>query len=120
MLLLADILHTAIWNGSEMIVWGGFDNIAPHTQTPVGEYNADLEQLDSYNMTADAPARPVQSLAQCGLTAEMIIWGGENFSGYQDSWRQDTSRLRTVGLPPAPPTRLRHDQVIRPSGLAAK
>ena len=51
---------------------------------------------------------------------EMIIWGGENFSGYQDTGARYCRQLRTVGLPLALPTRQRHDQVIRPSGLAAK
>jgi N-acetylneuraminic acid mutarotase len=46
-------LHTAVWNGSEMIVWGGFDNIAPNTNTG-GRYSPDSDSWTATS-TADAP-----------------------------------------------------------------
>ena len=46
-------LHTAIWNGTEMIVWGGFDNSAPNANTG-GKYNAVSNSWAATN-DADAP-----------------------------------------------------------------
>ena len=78
-------LHTAIWTGTEMIVWGGFDNIAPNANTG-GKYNA---VSNSWAATNDADAPEGRSSHTAVWTDnEMIIWGGENFSGYQDSWRK--------------------------------
>src|SRR6266498_3312983 len=65
--------HTAVWTGSEMIVWGGGTNTG-------GRYNP---ATDSWlaTTTANAPS------ARSGHTAvwtgsEMIVWGGLGDSGY--------------------------------------
>src|SRR6266542_3777295 len=65
--------HTAVWTGSEMIVWGGGTNTG-------GRYNP---ATDSWlaTTTANAPS------ARSGHTAvwtgsEMIVWGGTADSGY--------------------------------------
>ena len=42
----APIYHTAVWTGSEMIVWGGSDDLT-HLNTG-GQYNPSYGQLDSH------------------------------------------------------------------------
>jgi len=68
--------HTAVWTGSEMIVWGGFKNSEPYTLDTGGRYNP---ATDSWTATAITNA----PLGRSGHTAvwtgdEMIIWGGAN------------------------------------------
>ena len=66
--------HTAVWTGSEMIVWGGFDGIV-HLKTG-GRYNP---ATNSWTLTSTTNAPETRS----GHTAvwsgsEMIVWGGFN------------------------------------------
>jgi N-acetylneuraminic acid mutarotase len=65
---------TAVWTGSEMIVWGGY----PQLDTG-GRYNP---STDSWTATSivNAPAgRELHTAVWTG--SEMIIWGGDNGSG---------------------------------------
>ena len=65
--------HTAVWTGSEMIIWGGFDGTLPDLNTG-GRYDP---ATDSWAATsiADAPVvRWHHSAVWTG--AEMIVWGG--------------------------------------------
>ena len=68
--------HTAIWTGSEMIVWGGYDGTS-YTNTGA-RYNP---ATDGWTMTStmDAPSARRQHTAVWTGT-EMIIWGGTNDS----------------------------------------
>src|SRR5882762_9011986 len=64
--------HTAVWTGSEMIIWGGFVPI--HTVNDGGRYNP---ATDSWTATSTINAPSARS----GHTAiwtgsEMIVWGG--------------------------------------------
>src|SRR5215510_7079683 len=70
--------HTAVWTGSEMIVWGGFKYVFPY---PVfntgGRYNPSTDSWTTTSM-ANAPS------SRYGHTAvwtgnEMIVWGGSDF-----------------------------------------
>src|SRR5206468_7300144 len=68
----ARLNHTAVWTGSEMIVWGGGD--ASSDFNTGGRYNPSAERCTA-NSTAGAPA------ARCAQTAvwtgnDMIVWGG--------------------------------------------
>ncbi|MGI8965863.1 MAG: hypothetical protein ACR2H1_07210, partial [Limisphaerales bacterium] len=64
--------HTALWTGSEMIVWGG-RNTNFHT---VGRYNP---RMDSWTATSttNAPAGRYDHTA-VWTDSEMIVWGGYN------------------------------------------
>jgi hypothetical protein len=101
--------HTAVWTGTEMIIWGGGSNLNggarydPNTNTWVGNINS-----------AEAPlGRSSHSAVWTGK--EMIIWGGVNNSTYlntgakynpiSNSW---TSSITTNG---APSTRIGHTAV---------
>ena len=69
--------HTAVWTGSEMIVWGGYDGWS-YTNTG-GRYNPSTDSWIATS-TTDAPS------GRSGHTAvwtgtEMIVWGGYYYSG---------------------------------------
>ena len=66
--------HTAVWTGTEMIVWGGAYTGAPGYPNTGGRYNP---STDSWTVTSTANAPP----GRWGHTAiwtgnEMIIWAG--------------------------------------------
>ena len=70
--------HRAVWTGSEMIIWGGVDEVVGNSNTG-GRYNP---QTDSWVTTSsnNAPAgRSGHSAIWTG--AEMIIWGGLFYDG---------------------------------------
>ncbi len=70
------IEHTAVWTGSEMIVWGGyFYDGSPHYLNTGGRYNPEHGQLDATSIT-NAPIGRDSGTRQSGLAAEMIVWGG--------------------------------------------
>jgi N-acetylneuraminic acid mutarotase len=69
--------HTAVWSGSEMIVWGGLG--ASGVTKTGATYNPDT---DSWTGTSRSHA----PIARSGHTAiwtgsEMIVWGGVNNFG---------------------------------------
>lgn len=71
-------LHTAVWTGSEMIVWGGQDQGANFFDSG-GRY---LPETDSWVATATtaAPA-PRASHTAIWTGSEMIVWGGAEALG---------------------------------------
>ena len=69
--------HTAVWTGSEMIVWGGEGNGGPDLNTG-GRYNPSTDSWTA-TTTANAPsARAGHTAVRTG--SEMIVWGGDNGS----------------------------------------
>ena len=71
-------LHTAVWTGSEMIVWGGFNTSPPYFLNTGGRYNP---ATDSWTATsaANAPTgRDFHAIVWSGT--EMIVWGGYNLT----------------------------------------
>jgi len=70
--------HTAVWTGTEMIVWGGYVPGAGDSNTG-GKYNLGTDTWTATN-TANAPdAREVHRAVWTG--SEMIVWGGYNGNG---------------------------------------
>jgi N-acetylneuraminic acid mutarotase len=68
--------HTAVWTGSEMIVWGG-SNGGFQTNTG-GRYNPNT---DSWTATSDANAPSERVYHTAVWTgSEMIVWGGIGIS----------------------------------------
>jgi hypothetical protein len=66
--------HTAVWTGSEMIVWGGDDRGAPYATG--GRYDP-VTNTWSATTSATAPlARTDHTAVWTGT--EMIVWGGQN------------------------------------------
>jgi len=69
----ARLYHTAVWTGSEMIVWGGVDDSLGYLNTG-GRYNPVTDSWISTS-TNNAPAvRGYHTAVWTG--SEMIIWGG--------------------------------------------
>jgi N-acetylneuraminic acid mutarotase len=68
-------LHTAIWTGSELIIWGGLNSSTPYRLNTGARYNP---ATDSWTATSlvNAPAnRTLHTAVWTGN--EMIVWGGE-------------------------------------------
>src|ERR1044071_8290383 len=65
--------HTAVWTGSEMIVWGGYDG-TPHNTG--ARYNPNTDSWVATS-TVNAPAARYRDTAIWTGT-EMIVWGGGN------------------------------------------
>jgi len=75
-------LHTAVWTGSEMIIWGG----GGENEVPLntgGRYNAGTDSWTATS-TTNAP-EPRSSHTAVWTDNEMIIWGGGTTSGLFDS-----------------------------------
>jgi N-acetylneuraminic acid mutarotase len=70
---LARIEHTAVWTGSEMIVWGGVDEAINYLNTG-GRYDP---ATDSWTATSTTNA-PTPRIAHTAVWtgSEMIVWGG--------------------------------------------
>jgi N-acetylneuraminic acid mutarotase len=81
----ARVHHTAIWTGSEMIVWGGdhypsYPGIYFNTG---GKYDPDTDSWTATS-TTDAPfERAYHTAVWTGN--EMIIWGGGYYGGYSNT-----------------------------------
>jgi N-acetylneuraminic acid mutarotase len=72
---LARIEYTAIWTGSEMIVWGGVD-VSINYLNSGGSYNS---ATDSWTATSTTNA-PTPRIAHTAVWtgSEMIVWGGHD------------------------------------------
>jgi N-acetylneuraminic acid mutarotase len=70
--------HTAVWTGSEMIVWGGFTYCC-NVFNSGGRYNP---STDSWTATTIANAPNGRWLHTAVWTgSEMIVWGGDDYGG---------------------------------------
>lgn len=67
--------HTAVWTGSEMIVWGGYYSSSPYYLNTGGKYNP---ITDSWNATSVGVNVPVirEDHTAVWTGSKMIIWGG--------------------------------------------
>lgn len=94
--------HTAVWTGSEMIVWGGF------TSSPGdgGRYNPKTDTWRSVT-AAGEPLTPRSRHVAVWTGREMLVWGGIGSSGsgdYGDGGRYDPATdtwrpITRVGAP---------------------
>src|SRR5439155_8929999 len=74
----ARVFHTAVWTGSEMIVWGGYDG-AHHFDTG-GRYNPSTDSWTGTS-TTNAPTGRYNHTA-VGTGTDMMVWSGTNFCSY--------------------------------------
>jgi hypothetical protein len=102
--------HSAVWTGTQMIVWGGQFNWNADSNTDTGGVFTPGASFSSGSWkatsTSGAPSKRTWHSATWTGT-EMIIWGGRSQSGARsgggaydpttDSWRT----LSSVGAPPA-------------------
>ena len=72
-------LHTAVWTGSEMIVWGGADGGSGYLNDG-GRYNPAANSWTAVSTTGAPAARYSHTAVWTG--SEMIVWGGYNDGTY--------------------------------------
>ena len=66
--------HTAVWTGSEMIVWGGYSDSSGYVSTG-RKYNPATDSWTATSMTNNPTARSGHTAVWTGT--QMIVWGGE-------------------------------------------
>jgi hypothetical protein len=93
--------HTAVWTGSEMIVWGGGDGT--NVFNTGGRYDPTTDSWIATSTTNAPSARDGHTAVWTG--SEMIVWGGGDNTGGRynpatDSW----TATSTTNAPPCCPT----------------
>src|SRR5947209_4483592 len=73
----ARYVHTAVWTGSEMIVWGGQDTGGFFNTG--GRYNRGTDSWTATSTTSAPAARDQHTAVWTG--SEMIVWGGADSGG---------------------------------------
>src|SRR5436305_3628065 len=71
--------HTAVWTGSEMIIWGGFD--ASQFLNTGGRYDPSTDSWAATSTNNVPDGRYQHTAVWSDSTSEMIIWGGFFFDG---------------------------------------
>src|SRR5438270_13576191 len=75
--------HTAVWTGSEMIVWGGYAGGDNFLDTG-GKY---VPSTDDWTPTSTTNAPTGRELPTAVWTgSEMIVWGGYSYDGVDHYW----------------------------------
>ena len=101
--------HTAVWTGTEMIVWGGYNGSYLRTG---GRYNPDSDTWIATS-TANAPAaRGYHTAVWTG--SHMIVWGGYNGTNRVNTggrYDPDTNNWSPTSTTDAPAGRLGHTAV---------
>src|SRR5207249_986880 len=102
--------HTAVWTGSEMIVWGGY-NDSSQVNTG-GRYNPTTDSWTATS-TTNAPAARVSHTA-VWTGSEMIVWGGANDVGWFNTggrYDPNTDSWTATSTTNAPAARYSHTAV---------
>ncbi len=99
-------LHTTVWTGSEMIVWGGFDGATYHSTG--SRYNLALNQWNPTSSVGAPDGRYDHTAVWTG--SEMIVWGGDNGGRLSSGGRYnpDLDTWAPVTLVGAPTPRSTH------------
>ncbi|MDH4452720.1 MAG: hypothetical protein QE570_06040 [Verrucomicrobiota bacterium] len=106
----ARYLHTAVWTGSEMIVWGGNNNGIFFADG--GRYNPTTNNWVTMTTSSAPVARASHSAVWTG--GEMIVWGGEgSSSGFNSGGRYSpaTDAWTATATSAAPAARHHHTAV---------
>jgi N-acetylneuraminic acid mutarotase len=102
--------HTAVWTGSEMIVWGGYNGSCLNTG---GRYDPATDSWMATSNTNAPSARDQHTAVWTG--SEMIVWGGrdETFQPLNTGGRYDpnTDSWAATSTTNAPDARLGHTPV---------
>ena len=99
--------HTALWTGSEMIIWGGQDQTFFQVNTG-GRYNPGTDTWIT-TTTADAPAARSDHTAVWTGT-EMVVWGG-TLDSTGGKYNPNTNSWTAMSTTNAPPARSDHTAV---------
>jgi len=71
--------HTAVWTGSEMIVWGGYNDNYNYLNTG-GRYNPSSDSWTATSVTNAPSGRIYHTAVWTG--SEMIVWGGNGAGAF--------------------------------------
>jgi hypothetical protein len=102
--------HTAVWTGTEMIVWGGYD-------PPAAEYNTGGRYdpaHDSWTATSTSTGTPVARDTHTAVWTgtEMLVWGGwDGFSSFGTGGRYAPSSNTWTPTAAGPQGRFAHTAV---------
>jgi N-acetylneuraminic acid mutarotase len=103
-------LHTAIWTGSEMIVWGGYSNFYLNTG---GRYNPNTNNWVATTLTNAPSERYHHTAVWSG--SEMIVWGGgmydTQFFNTGGRYNPSTNAWASTSTSNAPSARQSHTTV---------
>ena len=104
--------HTAVWTGSEMIVWGGED-ISGGLVNTGGRYNPSTDSWTATSTTNAPAAREAHTAVWTG--SEMIVWGGNDpTSGLENTggrYNPSTDSWTATSTSDAPAARDSHTAV---------
>jgi hypothetical protein len=99
--------HTAIWTGTEMIIWGGSD------LNTGGRYNPATDSWQTTSTTGAPTARSSHTAVWTG--SEMIVWGGRdadgNYLNTGASYNPVTDSWQPLSTTNAPTARSMHTAV---------
>ena len=104
-------LHTAVWTGSEMIVWGGFGGSLNYFNTG-GRYDPSTDGWRAISTTNAPNGRDLHTAVWTG--SEMIVWGGSSNSGNFNTggrYNPGTDNWTATSLVNAPEARSVHTAV---------
>ena len=103
--------HTAVWTGSEMIVWGGLVPGPTYFNTG-GRYNPSTDSWTATDLTNAPSPRTGHTAVWTGI--EMIILGGGNSSGFLNTggrYNPSTDTWTATSTTNAPSGRVSHTAV---------
>jgi N-acetylneuraminic acid mutarotase len=107
----ARFAHTAVWTGTDMLVWGGTIDYANFFNTG-GKYDPGT---DSWTATSTANAADARALHTAVWTgSDMIIWGGLNTNGRLNTggrYDPDTDSWTATNTTNAPEARSDHSTI---------
>ena len=105
--LSSRVEQTAAWDGAEMIIWGGYDQLsALHVTNDGAAYDP---QTDRWRMLPPAPLSARAQVISTWTGTDLILLGGypavtRDFNSFHDGASYDPSTDRwTAILPPTPP-----------------
>jgi N-acetylneuraminic acid mutarotase len=81
--------HTAVWTGTEMIVWGGTG--PSDALNDGGRYNPAVNSWTAMSTTGAPTARYLHTAVWTGT--EMIVWGGYNNTYLNDTFSCTPGRV---------------------------
>jgi N-acetylneuraminic acid mutarotase len=101
--------HTAVWTGTEMIVWGGHQ--PPNVINTGGRYNPSTDTWSTTSTTSAPDARTDHTAVWTGT--EMIVWGGNASTYFNTGGRYNpaTDSWTATSTANAPDARLIHTAV---------
>lgn len=102
--------HTAVWTGSEMIIWGGYD---PYYFNTGGRYDPATDSWKNTKISGAPSARYLHTAVWTGT--EMIIWGGSgsgaNYSNVGGRYNPNTNSWQSIIITGAPSPRVEHTAI---------